>query len=103
MALLAHPAAPLRARPSHSSRPWFAPTVKTRLADILERLRIMKTSADAQAIIDPINKLAIDVQVASEVSTSEAAKDAQRAYDVSSIAAAGNAVSNGIPTPPPAV
>ena len=92
----------VRAR-SIRRRPWSAPTVNTLLADILWRLRTMETSADAQAIIDQVNKLpgAIDAQVASEVSTAEAAKDAQRATDIAAIAAAVNTVSTGIGAPAP--
>ena len=59
-------------------RPLSAPAVNILIADILRRLKHMDPSADAQAIIDQVNKLpsAINAQVASEVSTAEAAKDA---------------------------
>ncbi len=78
-----------RARPIRR-RPQSAPTVNTLIADILWRLRHMEPSTDAQDIIDQVNKLpsAIAAQVASEVSTAEAAKDAQRATDVVAIASA---------------
>lgn len=81
--------------------PQSAPAVNTLIADILRRLHAMEPSTDAQAIIDQVNKLpsAIAAQVASEVSTAEAAKDAQRATDIAAISAAVTTVSNGIGAP----
>ena len=85
-------------------RPPSAPTSNTLIADILRSLRHMEPSADAQAIIDQVNKLpgAIAAEVASEVSTAEAAKDAQRAADIAAIGAAVTSVGNGIGQPAPA-
>ena len=78
-----------------------ASSVNILLADILWRLRHMEPSADAQAIIDQVNKLpsAIAAEVASEVTTAEAAKDAQKAADFAAIQAAMTTVSGGVGVP----
>ncbi|MHB8286727.1 MAG: hypothetical protein ACYDD1_18895 [Caulobacteraceae bacterium] len=79
-------------------RPASAGSVDHLIADIKRKLLAMEPSADAQAIINQVNALpaAITAQVASEVTTAEAAKDAQRAADIAAIGAAVTAISAGI-------
>lgn len=61
----------------------------------------MNPSAEAQAIIDDINKLPglISAEVQREVTTAEAAKDAQHAADLQGIASAWAASTSAL-TPP---